>query len=159
LLHGNGLRPGLFLTKYQVALVYSASASDTRSQRGAGMGPKFLHGRVAVDRRPEDICGPLCGLPWCRRTRRSVSDLRERPVSWFRDLISKGIPSAGMPAFDLSEGELDAIATLAHSLNLPAAENTVSGDRPAGQRYFFGKGQCASCHMVNGKGFSDLASL
>lgn len=80
------------------------------------------------------------------------SDLRERPVSWFRDLISKGIPSAGMPAFDLSEGALDAIARLVHSLNPPAAENTVSGDRPAGQRYFFGKGQCASCHMVKGKG-------
>ena len=80
------------------------------------------------------------------------SELRGRPVSWFRDLIRKGIPSAGMPAFDLSEGELDAIATLVHSLNLPAAENTVSGDRPAGQRYFFGKGQCASCHMVNGQG-------
>ncbi len=80
------------------------------------------------------------------------SDLRERPVSWFRDLIRKGIPSAGMPAFDLSKGDLDVIATLVHSLNLPAAQNAVPGDRLAGQRYFFGKGHCASCHMVNGKG-------
>ena len=57
-----------------------------------------------------------------------------------------------MPAFDLSASELDALAALVHSLNLPAAENTVSGDRAQGEQYFFSKGQCASCHMVDGRG-------
>ena len=57
-----------------------------------------------------------------------------------------------MPAFNLSAKELDALATLIHSLNSPAAENTVPGDRAAGKRYFFGKGQCSKCHMVYGGG-------
>jgi PQQ-dependent dehydrogenase (methanol/ethanol family) len=41
---------------------------------------------------------------------------------------------------------------LVHALNAPAAESTVPGDSVAGERFFFGKGQCASCHMVYGKG-------
>ena len=28
----------------------------------------------------------------------------------------------------------------------------VSGDRAAGKEFFFGKGQCVSCHMVYGEG-------
>ena len=57
-----------------------------------------------------------------------------------------------MPAFDLPIQELDALAALVHALNAPAAESTVPGDSVAGERFFFGKGQCASCHMVHGKG-------
>jgi PQQ-dependent dehydrogenase (methanol/ethanol family) len=57
-----------------------------------------------------------------------------------------------MPAFDLPAEELDALAALVHSLNGPAAENAVPGDFAAGEQFFFGKGQCASCHMVYGKG-------
>jgi PQQ-dependent dehydrogenase (methanol/ethanol family) len=80
------------------------------------------------------------------------SGLRDRPMVWFRDVIRNGVPSAGMPAFDLTPGELDGLAALIRSLNLPAAENNVPGDRGRGEQYFLGKGACASCHMVNGKG-------
>jgi PQQ-dependent dehydrogenase (methanol/ethanol family) len=69
-----------------------------------------------------------------------------------RDLIRKGIPGTGMPAFDLPPEELDALAALVHSLNGPAAESNVPGDSAAGEQFFSGKGQCASCHMVYGKG-------
>ena len=57
-----------------------------------------------------------------------------------------------MPPFDLPAPELDALAALVRSLNGPAAESVVSGDPAAGEQYFFGRGQCASCHMVYGKG-------
>jgi PQQ-dependent dehydrogenase (methanol/ethanol family) len=73
-------------------------------------------------------------------------------VQQLRDLIYNGIPGTGMPPFDLPGPELDALAALVHSLNAPAAENMVSGDFAAGEQFFFGKGQCASCHMVYGKG-------
>jgi mono/diheme cytochrome c family protein len=55
-----------------------------------------------------------------------------------------------MPAFDLPANDLDALAALVHSLNSPAAESTVPGDRAAGEEFFFGKGQCTSCHMIYG---------
>jgi PQQ-dependent dehydrogenase (methanol/ethanol family) len=57
-----------------------------------------------------------------------------------------------MPAFDLSPNELDAIVALVHSFNWQAADSNVPGDSVAGERFFFGQGQCASCHMVAGKG-------
>jgi PQQ-dependent dehydrogenase (methanol/ethanol family) len=57
-----------------------------------------------------------------------------------------------MPPFDLSVQELETLAALVRSLNAPAAENPVPGDVAAGEQFFFGKGQCPSCHMVYGKG-------
>jgi PQQ-dependent dehydrogenase (methanol/ethanol family) len=78
--------------------------------------------------------------------------LSRRSVQQLRDLIRKGIPGTGMPPFDLPSVELDALATLVHSLNGPAADASVSGDFAAGKQFFFGKGECTSCHMVQGKG-------
>src|SRR2546429_6736880 len=48
--------------------------------------------------------------------------------------------------------------TLFRSLNAPSAESTVGGDATAGESFFFGKGQCASCHMVSGAGAADRKS-
>lgn len=78
--------------------------------------------------------------------------LRGRSVASLRNLIRNGIPAAGMPAFNLPEHELEDLAVLVHSLNSPAAEQAVPGDREAGEQFFFGKGQCSSCHMVSGCG-------
>lgn len=80
------------------------------------------------------------------------SDLRGKPVSWFREVIKNGIPSGGMPGFDLPNADLDGLAILVRALNLPAAEVSVPGDRDRGEKYFWGAGKCGSCHMMLGKG-------
>jgi len=72
-----------------------------------------------------------------------------------RALILKGIPDGGMPAFQIPEEEAGAIATYVMSLKQPAVAPTVEaapGDPVAGERFFAGKGNCASCHMVRGAG-------
>src|SRR5688572_1493639 len=87
--------------------------------------------------------GPgLAGNPWVRR--RSAQSLR--------NVIRNGIPAAGMPPFDLPAPTLDALVAMIVSLNASAAKTTVAGDGDAGKQFFFGKGQCSSCHMVNGAG-------
>ncbi|HYO81253.1 MAG TPA: PQQ-binding-like beta-propeller repeat protein [Bryobacteraceae bacterium] len=87
--------------------------------------------------------GPgLAGNPWVRR--RSVQSLK--------NVIRNGVPSAGMPGFKLPDTTIDALAAMVVSLNAVAAEQAVDGDREAGKQIFFGKGQCASCHMVYGEG-------
>jgi PQQ-dependent dehydrogenase (methanol/ethanol family) len=78
--------------------------------------------------------------------------LRDRSVQDLRDLIRKSVPGSGMPAFDLPSQELDALVALVRSLNAPSAESAASGDPIAGESFFFGKGQCISCHMVSGAG-------
>ncbi len=78
--------------------------------------------------------------------------VRRRSISKLRSLIRNGIPAAGMPSFDLPDDALDALATLVASLNSSASETAVPGDRAAGEKFFAGKGQCGSCHMVLGAG-------
>src|ERR1700737_2079720 len=78
--------------------------------------------------------------------------LRDRAVQEMRDLIRKGAPASGMPAFDLPPQQLDALVALVRSLNAPPAESSVRGDPTAGESFFFGKGKCVSCHMVSGTG-------
>jgi alcohol dehydrogenase (cytochrome c) len=58
-----------------------------------------------------------------------------------------------MPAFAIAEAELDSIAGYFVSLKAPAGAGTREpGDAAAGGRFFAGKGRCATCHMVRGRG-------
>jgi len=73
-----------------------------------------------------------------------------------RSLILKGIPDGGMPAFQISDAEADAIAAYVMTLKEPAvgsaaALKSASGDAAAGERFFAEKG-CTSCHMIRGRG-------
>jgi len=78
--------------------------------------------------------------------------LRSRSAQQIRSFIEHGSITNGMPAFPLPAPELDALAAFTRSLNSPAAESRVPGDPRAGEQYFFGKGQCAGCHMIQGRG-------
>lgn len=78
--------------------------------------------------------------------------VRSRSLQNLRDLIQNGIPNAGMPTFHLPADQLDDLVALVHSLNAPAAESNLPGDPAAGKEFFFGKGLCSSCHMVDGEG-------
>jgi len=57
-----------------------------------------------------------------------------------------------MPAFSLAEGELHSLAGWVRSLNTSAFDARPPGDAAAGERIFFGSGQCSTCHMVHGRG-------
>lgn len=69
-----------------------------------------------------------------------------------RALIRSGIPEAGMPPFSVPDDILDSIASYVDFLRSPAADHPASGDVAAGRRFFDDKGNCSSCHMVQGKG-------
>jgi alcohol dehydrogenase (cytochrome c) len=57
-----------------------------------------------------------------------------------------------MPSFPLTDSELDAIAGYVEILKAPAADHPAAGGVAAGERFFNGKGNCSSCHMIRGKG-------
>jgi PQQ-dependent dehydrogenase (methanol/ethanol family) len=79
-------------------------------------------------------------------------NLRGRSVGSLHTLIRNGFPAAGMPPFDLPSPTLDSLGALILSLNSSASETAGPGDRAAGEKFFQGKGQCVSCHLVFGKG-------
>src|SRR5947208_9803946 len=79
-----------------------------------------------------------------------VRPSRATSLEAVRSLILKGIPGGGMPAFEISGEEAGAIAAYVMRLKQPAgvaAGDAVAGDSMAGERFFAGKGKCASCHL------------
>src|SRR5262245_36693697 len=92
----------------------------------------------------------------------TTENARRRSVGELSELIQKGIPAAGMPAFQLPERELQELIAYLRFLSAPAIESPASGDVAAGAAFFFGIGNCFSCHMVKGRGGSlgpDLSDL
>jgi PQQ-dependent dehydrogenase (methanol/ethanol family) len=88
--------------------------------------------------------------------------VRSRSLDELRAVVRNGVPAAGMPSFDLAEAELTAVTRFVRSLSAPASEANPPGDRAAGERFFFGKGGCAQCHMALGRGKAvgpDLSSV
>jgi putative heme-binding domain-containing protein len=82
-----------------------------------------------------------------------------------RRTISTGVPGTGMPPFKFQQNELDGlIAFIRAGFDVGGLAVKV-GDATKGQPLFEGKGACATCHRVNGRGprvapdLSDIGSL
>ena len=67
-------------------------------------------------------------------------------------VIMRGIPRTEMPATALDEDEAWALIAYMRTLIVPNAKPDASGNAEAGEKIYSGKANCASCHMVNGKG-------
>src|SRR5947207_3736004 len=120
--------------------------------RGQNVYAEHCVGCHGADFRGTDQGPGLTGDPWVRRM----------SVQRLRNIIKNGIPNTGMPPFDLPAQDLDALAPFVRALNSQAAESNVPGNPAAGERFFFGKGECGSCHMVSGRGQAivpDLSNL
>jgi PQQ-dependent dehydrogenase (methanol/ethanol family) len=79
--------------------------------------------------------------------------LRLRSAADIRNVIRTGIPEAGMPAFGtISDDEMNLVVAFVRSRIASASETPVPGDISAGAAYFFGEGDCSSCHMMFGTG-------
>src|SRR5579859_377450 len=77
---------------------------------------------------------------------------RVHTVAELRDIISNGIPAAGMPPFKLAAARLDDLAAYVHGLHAPAVDTPAPGDAAAGEQFFFADGHCSGCHAVRGRG-------
>jgi alcohol dehydrogenase (cytochrome c) len=77
---------------------------------------------------------------------------RVRSKESLREVISKGIPEGGMPAFRLPDDEMESILMFLGSLSAPAIDRALPGNLAAGSAFFFGEGKCSSCHMIQGRG-------
>jgi putative heme-binding domain-containing protein len=68
-------------------------------------------------------------------------------------IVSNGVPGTGMPAFrSLGPSEVRSIVSHLRVLQGKSSAQRLPGDSARGKGVFFGKGDCSSCHMVNGEG-------
>ena len=66
--------------------------------------------------------------------------------------VKNGVKGTLMPAFPLPDQQVWELVGFVRSLNAPANTVSLPGDPAAGEAVFFGKGGCAGCHMVRGRG-------
>ena len=78
--------------------------------------------------------------------------LRAMSDADLRNIIRAGTPN-GMPGFaGLAAADFEQVVQFIRSISPAAAVADLPGDAVAGEAFFFGRGGCASCHMVNGRG-------
>jgi putative heme-binding domain-containing protein len=76
-----------------------------------------------------------------------------------RNTVTTGVTAAGMPPFRFQPAELNALVAFIRSgFDRTGAAFRV-GDARRGQTIYEGKGGCASCHRVNGKGVRTAPDL
>jgi putative heme-binding domain-containing protein len=78
-----------------------------------------------------------------------------RTVSSDQDLmnvITTGIPQSGMPAQTFKTNELVSLVAYIRNMRNFGSETVPLGDADRGKAIFEGKGDCLSCHRVNGQG-------
>ncbi|MEO6760031.1 MAG: carbohydrate-binding family 9-like protein [Saprospiraceae bacterium] len=68
------------------------------------------------------------------------------------DAVKNGIKGTNMPASALPASEVSKLVAYIHSLRATAVDLDVPGNAANGQQIFQTKGNCAGCHMVNGRG-------
>jgi cytochrome c oxidase cbb3-type subunit III len=93
---------------------------------------------------------------------RSVIVLDDEQGSLLGPVLRKGFPNEGMPAFDLSDTQVQDLAAFlrertqaAINRNAYPLKDLLTGDAKAGEAFFNGAGRCNSCHSATG----DLAGL
>lgn len=70
------------------------------------------------------------------------------------NVIKNGVAGTAMPphASRLSDDQIWKITAYIYGLRGTAIDASTPGDVANGEQIFFGKGQCSTCHMANGKG-------
>lgn len=69
-----------------------------------------------------------------------------------RTIVTQGVGGRRMPAFDLRQDELDGIVAYIRAGFDPSGVAIRVGDPQRGEDMFYGAGDCASCHRVQGEG-------
>jgi putative heme-binding domain-containing protein len=66
-------------------------------------------------------------------------------------IIASGIPGTQMPGTRMTDDERHALVQFVRNLGT-SRPSVVEGDRVAGERIFWGKGNCGQCHTVGSRG-------
>src|SRR5580692_4954633 len=65
-----------------------------------------------------------------------VENSRRRNAPNLRDTIRNGIKEGGMPSFNFTDAELDALVAYITALRAPAIDHPANGNAQAGQAFF-----------------------
>lgn len=151
------------MRRLTVCVVFSGAIAATQAQQPPTQAPDDAVSRGA------SVFGKLCAschggggsggrAPALTENRR----LRAMPEQELQGVIRSGTPN-GMPGFgSLPQADFRDVTAFVRSLNSTEGDATPIGDVTAGEAFFFGKGECASCHLARGRGVAsgpDLSNI
>ena len=145
----NGFNRTLWLTSTMIllggSLMYAQSSKPTRSADALG---KQIFASTCAS------CHGLDGNGGEHApnivTNPAVERLSEKELT---QIVSAGVPAAGMPGFrSLGAKSLKAVTDYLRQLKGKGGSAAMPGDPKRGEMIFFGKGECANCHMAGGRG-------
>jgi putative heme-binding domain-containing protein len=131
------------------------TARDTSAQQISQDHPGYTQAEIDAGARVystqcQQCHGPngdqITGIDLRRRIFKRVSTDEE-----LAKIITSGVPTAGMPPFKLQPPELTGIVALIRA-GFDTTGPVKIGDAARGKTLFDGKGNCASCHRVSGRG-------
>lgn len=103
------------------------------------------------------VCAPCHGLD--ARGGERGPDIVSRPEvvrktdAELSEILNNGRTAAGMPAFaSFGPARLSALVAYLRELHGRGRETLLPGDPARGKALFFGKAECAKCHMISGQG-------
>jgi putative heme-binding domain-containing protein len=67
-------------------------------------------------------------------------------------VITRGLPATEMPGANMNEDEVWGLISYLRTVVVPATNATSRGNAQTGEAIYSGKGACARCHMINGRG-------
>ena len=147
---GGPQRPAVLLTALLGALSVSVAAQDLHPsaypQADIEYGSRIYAAQCATCHQPagDGIAGVNLRSGKFRNSVSSDQDLAR--------IVTAGIPQTAMPPFKFNAAEVSGVIAYLRNMNTFDPASVKPGDARRGQAVFEGKGRCATCHRVNGKG-------
>jgi putative heme-binding domain-containing protein len=139
-----------------IVLLPGASLRGQHESAGAIEEGRTIYGAICANCHGPDG-DQIPGINFSRgQFRRQLSDADLNAI------IRTGIPGTPMPGTNVPEDQAARVVAYLRSLAAAMKSGSVTGDTARGQAVFEGKGNCASCHAVNGRGSHagpDLSSI
>ncbi|MBV8834032.1 MAG: c-type cytochrome [Acidobacteriaceae bacterium] len=157
-------RVAIAVTVTLIAMSFSLEARQVgRPQESEPQHPQFDPAQVTAGRQTFLANCSFCHGATARGGGQGGPDLTQSAIvradhggNQLGAFLKVGRPDKGMPAFNLSEDKVTAIAAFLHSTIASTARHpsfgteVLVGDAAAGKAFFEGAGKCVTCHSARG---------
>ena len=153
---------GRFLLSMATLIAATSIAFGVSAQQGAPRAAVPPPALATVSAKFEETCAACHGAGGAGGDRAPAlansAHLRALSDADIAKILHNGLPG-GMPPFPFDEAETAQFVALIRSRNVADTDQARPGQIAAGAQFFFGAGNCATCHMVNGRGGSNGPDL